>query len=690
MAEESALVFIAPEDNLDEIEQKIRAVGNNTIELLVPDGTAVLQVLGGFARLRQSLEPDKISLLVISSDEKTLNAARLNQFETISVQGARVAPPPPSYGTAHSSSNTIVLPRDEESQFFEALDQLPQDRYAGEDDADLYAALDDLSDVIQSTASSQPAAPQTMSRDDEFAASLDDWSMGLDDEYSLNTQETRRVPTEAPRRRVRPEDLELSAEEISRNTPSSRRSAASRPRPSARAERVDDRYDDRYSSRTTARSRSRARWEDDEEDAYYAPRPWWRNPTLILVLIMLALLLIFAIWFFRQRTTVGIILPGGEIVSQPYTNEIFPIGATASTDTVQARVVQANAEFQLRGEVLNETLSPASAARGTITIINRINQEFPLPAETQFVAIKEDGQEVRFRLEQPVTVPPATTSTSLTGTSTTFGQIEATVVALSGGAASNVGENTIQQIILPGQEPIFNNTGNLGFLNGPITGGEDLPQRIVTEAEVERYLREGIIGLYNAGLDALRNQIDPSEDIEQPLIWPSLNDLGKPEFYEISVDPPNGQEVDPNNPVFTITLRASFSALAAPKNLSVRAQLEKPVVVNHFLRQNICPTGSEIGVKLEHYQWDGQSLTGDGIVSCTPSETLTADLVSAVKLAIAGKPYAEAVEALDALQERGAIAGYELPERNSFPAYDFFLNVTEIRLSATATPTEAP
>ncbi len=94
MAEDSALVFIAPGDSVDAIVQKIRGAGTDSIELLVPDDTPSLQALGGFARLRQSLERDHISLLVISSDEKTLNAARLNQLDTVGVQGVRVGPPP--------------------------------------------------------------------------------------------------------------------------------------------------------------------------------------------------------------------------------------------------------------------------------------------------------------------------------------------------------------------------------------------------------------------------------------------------------------------------------------------------------------------------------------------------------------------------------------------------------------------
>src|SRR5215207_10946455 len=92
-AGESALVHIAPDDSIESIATRIRGEGATHVQLLVPDGTAALQSLGGFQRLLQKLAADHVSLLLISSDEQTLNAARLSQIETVGVQGARVAIP---------------------------------------------------------------------------------------------------------------------------------------------------------------------------------------------------------------------------------------------------------------------------------------------------------------------------------------------------------------------------------------------------------------------------------------------------------------------------------------------------------------------------------------------------------------------------------------------------------------------
>src|SRR5215207_6586074 len=154
-AGESALVPIAPDDSIESIAIRIRGTGASQVQLLVPDGTAVLQSLGGFQRLLQRLAADHVSLLLISSDEQTLNAARLSQIETVGVQGARVAMPSKRAAAnagaaadlyATRSFRAEPLPAEplnrRDAEFLDALDQVPADDLDLElrdDDADLYA-----------------------------------------------------------------------------------------------------------------------------------------------------------------------------------------------------------------------------------------------------------------------------------------------------------------------------------------------------------------------------------------------------------------------------------------------------------------------------------------------------------------------------------------------------------------------
>ena len=59
-AGKSALVPISPDDTIDAIAAQLRSTGATHVQLLVPDGTAALQTLGGFQRLLQKLATDQV------------------------------------------------------------------------------------------------------------------------------------------------------------------------------------------------------------------------------------------------------------------------------------------------------------------------------------------------------------------------------------------------------------------------------------------------------------------------------------------------------------------------------------------------------------------------------------------------------------------------------------------------------
>src|SRR5215218_9293560 len=134
-AGESALVPISPDESIESIANRIRGEGAAQVQLLVPDGTAVLQSLGGFQRLLQKLAADHVSLLLISSDEQTLNAARLSQVETLGVQGARVSMPRNRAAAANTGAADPYATRSfraepinrRDAEFLDALDHVPVD-----------------------------------------------------------------------------------------------------------------------------------------------------------------------------------------------------------------------------------------------------------------------------------------------------------------------------------------------------------------------------------------------------------------------------------------------------------------------------------------------------------------------------------------------------------------------------------
>jgi hypothetical protein len=215
-AGESALVPISPDDSIEKIAARIRGEGATHVQLLVPDGTAALQSLGGFQRLLQKLAADHVSLLLISSDEQTLNAARLSQVETVGVQGARVSMPSLPGGTAtdrYATRSFRAEPIDRrDAEFLDALDHVPvgdQDLDLRDQDADLYAALDDLPDTFQQPDSARRPAGRADSRhdgsgDDDFAAALDEWS-----DFDATNTSTR--PSARPDRGLDPEPRRFNA-----------------------------------------------------------------------------------------------------------------------------------------------------------------------------------------------------------------------------------------------------------------------------------------------------------------------------------------------------------------------------------------------------------------------------------------------------------------------------------------------
>ena len=261
-------------------------------------------------------------------------------------------------------------------------------------------------------------------------------------------------------------------------------------------------------------------------------RSWALTPLLIALALALVIALVLAIWFLNSRVTITVAPPASAASEHPFTSEIIPLVQLGenSNAAVQAVPVSASAEAVVTGQVQNETLSPSGTAKGEITIINTIGSAVPIPKGSEFIGKNSAGQEVRFSVDNDVTVPGATSSSSLTGSSTTYGQIIVGVTARSPGSASNVDVNSVTQLLIPGQQPIVSQNSNFIFQNAAIGGGSEQPQRIVTEADVQAVLGQALTALYANGNQALRSQIDESKvAIDATTIAPSAEAAGRPQ-----------------------------------------------------------------------------------------------------------------------------------------------------------------
>ncbi len=669
MPEDSAIVFVAPDDSIDSIARKVRAAGARSVQLLIPDETPALQALGGFVRLRQTLEPDMVSLLVITSDEKTLNAAQLNQIDTVGVAGARVGPPAAALGERAArrppGGRPTVPFDDEDAEFLDALDQMePADHYA-DPSADLSLALDDLSDAVApATASRSQPGPGT-ARDDEFAAAFDVLSP-VDERSRMSTDDWDIAPSRpaaAAQRRTRTADLAA--------TPGSPRATTRELTRTGSLARRDSRV-------------SREAFDDDIAEEL-APR----RTSLGMVIPLLILLLVVGaglVWYLRSRVTITVAPPQASVSQHEFKNEVIPLagGADKSQGAVQAIPASATAGFTVQGQVISETLSPAGWAKGTVTIYNTVNQDIALPQGTEFLATTDRGNEARFTLDAPATVPGAVTTSSVAGSSVTNGKVDVAVTARSPGSASNIGENAIKQLIIPGQNPITTDSSNFLLRNAPIGGGSEELLRIVTEDDVRRALPAALTGLYAAGREALQSQVDVRQEIDPISIHPNADEIARPDSYEIVVEPAVGAQVDANNPNFNVTVRGRFSGLAAPRGQLVGDQI-KSALIQHFTAP--CKPGERASAEVADYRWDGQRLTVDGTITCTPSAGLASSTINRVKLAVSGKSRVEAERNLQALQRDGLIGAYALPDRERFPTLDFLLTVVQAQPAPQPTPT---
>lgn len=632
----SAVVPVVPADTLDGIVERVRAARASSVQLLVPEGVPALQGRRSFTALRLILQREGISVLVISPDADVLAAARASGLETMEVGDSSPPRPVATSPAAPPPARPVINERD--AEFLRALDQVPsQEQYAelSEADAAFAASLDDLSEAVATVA--PPETEKTTPLPGAAASgriSAADIRLSPDEERRAAAHETgRRI--EAPRRR----------------TADQRRTAAPRD-----------------TVRTARRPATRARASDRTMVIGVA-----------IAILIVALLIAFG-WYQANRVSIIVGPPVMQSRNQPFRDEIIPITTAdpgANPSSIQAAVVQADATFTVQGQVTGETLTPVGRATGQVRIINVIEQPFPLPEGTELLGANPNGAEVRFAIEGAVTVPPAVTTVSDRGRSTTYGEVVVTVVARSPGSASNVGANALNQLLIPGMQPLVSDRGNLLIRHEAIGGGSEQMQRIVTEAEVQRVLGEALTGLYNAGMQQLARQIDQNVlAIDPTTIFPSSIDLAQPDAYDPPlIEPPIGQPVDPGNPVFRLTVSARFSALATPRERLVSRQLEL-VTPQHFLQRNtLCNPNERVGFDVAGWRWDGAKLMINGTVTCTEYGVIAADTLDQIRRALVGASRSDAETILQQFAQQGLISDYSLPAVQTLPGFDFLIEV---------------
>ena len=388
-------------------------------------------------------------------------------------------------------------------------------------------------------------------------------------------------------------------------------------------------------------------------------------------LALLGGLLGILLWAILLRMTITLIPPLGEARVVPLTDVAFPIAAIGNADSMQIEAVRLESTITITetGEALTEVPMPDGRAKGTIMVINMLEQAVALPQGTEFIA-SGGGGEVRYMLDAPATVPPAVTTSTLTSRTTDYGQVEVAVTARSAGSASNVGENSVTTLLLPGQGPIANDNGQIILRNAPITGGSETMRRIVSEVDEARLLGAALTKAYAQGVSDLNTQATQRMlQIDDTTIDPSPTQLGQPQIYgEPKLTPAVGTVLDPRNAQMQMTVQVTFRAYAIKADQTIQAQLQQ-VVPQRFQGGStpICRVGEFSAFKVAEWQATTTAIVINGEIRCSPQMPIPAAVVNDLPKQLQGVSNAQATTLLEELKAKGIISGYTLPTRDQLP-----------------------
>lgn len=412
---------------------------------------------------------------------------------------------------------------------------------------------------------------------------------------------------------------------------------------------------------------------DDFDDRPTKPRKRPRRNLVWqwLLMIILGSGLGVALWAFTVHATVTLVPPLGEMRVIPLNDvefEVMPVGE-ASNVQIEAARLETTITVSEVSEALTEVPMPEGRARGVVQVINVLDRPINLPAGTEFIA-RGANNEVRLMLDAPTSVPAAVTETSLTGSTTRYGQVEVSVTARSAGSASNVGENRVTTLLLPGQGALTSDQGQIILRNGLISGGSETMRRIVSESDMARLLGAALAKSYVQGLKDLQTQAQQRMlTIDNATLLPAIDSLGSPAVYgEPRLEPAVGTVLDPRNAELRLTVQMTFRALAVQSQSSVQEQLQR-VVPQRFQsgRSPVCKVGELPKFRIARWVATETGVNINGEVRCAPQMPVDDAVVATLPDTLRGMSMSNAQKVLDDLKTQGVISDYQLPARAEMP-----------------------
>lgn len=386
---------------------------------------------------------------------------------------------------------------------------------------------------------------------------------------------------------------------------------------------------------------------------------------------LLGCLLGIALWVVLVRTTITVVPPLGEARVVPLSDVEFPIVGIGEADNMQVAAVRLEQTITITetGEALAEAPMPDGRAAGQVRVINMLDQVISLPVGTEFVAQGVNG-DVRFMLDQPVTIPAAVTTSSLTGRTTTYGDAMVAVTARSAGSESNVGVDAVTTLLLPGQGAISSDDGQIILRNDAISGGSETVKRIVSEADMARLLGAALSRAYAQAQTELTAQAQQRMlQLDMATLDPDPVALGTPEIYGSPVlNPPVGTVLEPQNAGVSLSVTITFRVYATQADKTVQAQLQK-AVPERFQGGNtpICRVGEIPAFRVDSWTIRESTVRINGEIRCSPQMPIDPVVLARLPAQLANTSNEEARAILESLKTQGIISAYSLPNRDRLP-----------------------
>ncbi len=664
MAEQTALVMLAPDDSIDTIIQQVKNTGATHVDLLMPDGAPALQSRKSCDKLRETAYRSGIELTFYTADPKIVKAAQTCQIMVVeldetALQPASAAAPARQAApvSAPAAPAAPPQPRSLEEDFLASLEALPTapstaSQRRGADtlvfeqpnipaqkpEDDWASALDGLS-----IASVGGAAAL---RDHEKARGNDEWDFDGFNDLSDVLSGGENSSAAPSRPRIRAEDIELTKDDMNRQLSKAKREKLEKP------------------PRTGLFGRGGATSASSMEILPEAKPGLSRSTLLIGLLLVLAVA--FAIWFFRFRnppTTVTVSPPTQRVGITTYDDVRINYDANPINDptsaAIQGRTIELLVSVTVRGTVVTPTAQPDQTASGTIAIINRNTQDFSLAANTQVTTTNLQGQSVNYLLTQAVVVPAATQSLS----GVQFGQTDAPITAVAAGEQYNVPPDTNTAWVIEGYEgPLF------GVNPSPIEGGTNILLKIPTEADIRPLLNQAVPLFRQAVPEQLKTQLQAGEEVAGIDFTPDVDALiQNPELYNMTTRP-----IPETDGEFELVLSANFRGLAVPSQPAFADQLARALPKSLTIKE---PTFNQETTDIVS---SSLRLSGDGnanlllatIVSAPKAsdQAISPEVQAEIQAGLQGLTIQEAQLKLQEFYERGLIgAAYSLPEVEKLP-----------------------